>query len=144
VTTLVKTDLETTLETDIRFSHQGRIHLAAIYPYLLKFGNPDGTFTLTLISSGDTVFSVDFSASDISSEDYAHSFFPIIPENPVQLLAGLYTIELSSSGYTHSESDYIAWIQQHEDLQCRPEYETENDSMNPLTVRIKMYKEGNL
>lgn len=142
MTTLACKDLITSLDHEVRFTHDGRLHIAAIIPYLLKFGNPAGAFTLKLISGSEVLFSQSFTASDISDQPYSHTYHPIIPNNPIQIEKGLYTIRLESSGYSFSNSDYIAWIQQHEDIQNQMEYTPENDFENPLTVRIKIYKTG--
>lgn len=142
MSTLLAIELLTELETEIRLTQTGRIHLAGVYPYLLKFGNPSGSFTVSLIRGATTLFSKTFLASDISSVAYAHTFHPIIPDNPIQIEAGLYKIKLTATGYTFSSSDYIGWIQQHENLQNTPEYTPANDTQNPLSVRLKIYKEG--
>jgi len=142
VSTLLVSELITELEHEVRFLQTGRIHIAGLYPYLLKFGSPAGTFIISLIKDSVTLFSKSFAASEISATAYAHTFHPVIPDNPVQIEAGLYTIKLSATGYSFNSSAYIAWIQQFENIQNAMEYTPENDSQNPLTVRIKTYKEG--
>lgn len=142
MSTLVCTDLITSLEHEIRLTNKDRIQLAAIYPYLFKVGHPAGTFTLSLIQSGVTLFSKSFIESDISLADYAHTFFPVIPNVLLPLDAGLYTIRISSSGYTFADNNRLGWIQQHENIQNSMEYTPINDYQNPLSVRIKIYTKG--
>lgn len=142
MTTLVCEELRTTLEEEIRFTHFGRIHLAGLYPYLLKFGNPLGTFKVELLKAGNPIVSETFSSAEISATGYAHTFHPILPSNPVQIEPGLYTLKLSATGYAFNSSAYIAWIRQHENIQVPMEYIPGNDSKNPLTFRVKLYKQG--
>ena len=142
MTTLLATELVTELEHEVRFLSPGRIHIAGLYPYLLKFGSPAGTFTVSLIKGAVTLFSKSFAAADISATAYAHTFHPVLPTNPIQIEAGVYKVKLSASGYTFNSSAYIAWIQQHENIQNAMEYVPTSDLENPLTFRFKIYKEG--
>jgi len=142
VSTLLVSELITELEHEVRFSQTGRIHIAGLYPYLLKFGSPAGTFTISFIKGATTLFSKSFAATSISATAYAHTFYPVLPDNPVQIEAGLYTIKLTATGYSFNSSAYIAWIQQFENIQNAMEYTPENDTKNPLAIRIKTYKEG--
>jgi len=145
MTTLVVTELITDLEQDIRYNLDIRCNVVAFYPYLFLFNSPSGTFTFELIKDGDTLFSQNFDSQDIkdslsTTNNYAHVFFPIIPTNPIQIEKGLYTIKLSSTGYTATSSSYLGWIQQHEDIQAELEYVPENDTENPFSIRIKKYE----
>lgn len=142
MTTLLCDSLYTFLDHEIRFISPTRIHIAGIYPYLLKCGHPVGTFTVSLIKNSVTLFSNSFSESDISSAAYSHTFYPVIPVNPIQIEPGLYTIRLSSSGYSYSNIDFISWIQQFENVQNEMEYVHTGSSQNPLALRIKTYKSG--
>lgn len=142
MSTLLASELRTELEHEVRFSQTGRIHIAGLYPYLLKFGSPAGTFTISFIKDAFTLFSKSFGAADISPTLFAHTFHPVLPDNPIQIEAGLYTIKLTATGYAFNNSAYIAWIQQHENIQNAMEYTPISDTENPLTVRIKTYKEG--
>jgi hypothetical protein len=85
--------------------------------------------------------SADIKASLETTDNYAHVFFPIIPENPIQIEKGVYTFRLQASGYTLSTSSYLAWIQQHENIQTELESEIENFTELPFSVRIKIYTE---
>lgn len=142
MTTLVCDDLYTYLEQNVRFLSPQRIHIAGIYPYLLKMGNPSGTFTFSLKKGSVTIFSNSFIASDISSSNYIHTFFPIIPTNPVQIEIGLYTLRLSASGYAYASNSCISWVQQFENIQNEMEYVPTYPGANSLSTRIKTYSEG--
>lgn len=149
MTTLLSKTLETSLSQEIRFSLSTRIHIAALIPYLFMFNAPAGTFTFELYSQDrtETVFTKTFDCDDIktalsTTDNYAHVFFPIIPTNPVQIEAGLYTISITASGYTATVGSFLGWIQQHENIQNEMEYVPVNDEENPLAVRYKIYKEG--
>lgn len=142
MTTLLCDSLITYLDHEIRFTSSQRIHIAGIYPYLLKCGHPVGTFTVSLIKDSITLFSNSFSESDISTYDYIHTFHPVIPSNPIQVEPGVYTIRLSSTGYTYNDINFISWIQQFENVQNEMEYVHTSTSQNPLALRIKTYKSG--
>lgn len=142
MTTLLCSDLKSTLEREVSFTEVGRIHIAGLYPYLLKVGNPSGTFTISFIKNSITLFSKSFISSEISTSSYAHCFYPILPDNPIQIEAGIYTVELSSSGYVYDSSNCISWVQQHENIQNKITYVPSSDEENPLTIRIKTYIAG--
>lgn len=149
MTTLVSRALDDELTQKIKFKLNGRCHLAAMIPYFLIFNAPAGVFTFELYSEdqAETIYSRDFTATDIlealeTNDVYAHVFYPVIPENPVQIEKGLYTMKLTATGYTKSESSFIGWIQQFEDVQNEMEYVPFDDSQNPLATRYKHYKEG--
>jgi hypothetical protein len=120
------------------------VHIAAFCPYLLKHGTPSGTFTFSVLQGVVVIFSKTFISTDISSANYAHSYFPIVlgDVSALQLNAGLYTLRISSIGYAFAESSHIGWIQQYQNKQNEAEYNTASDYQNPLTVRIKTYNQG--
>lgn len=148
MTTIAVRRLKTTLSQNIRLFSDERNHIAAFLPYLLLYNSPVGTFTFELLNEDNvSIFSQDFDSSDIkdflnTDDDYAHVFHPIIPTNPIQVESGLYTVKLSSSGYTDSENSYLGWIQQFENIQLIPDYTPTDVSGCPLSLRIKIYKRG--
>lgn len=124
-----------------------RFSIAGFYPYLLLVNAPSGTFTFTLTINGEDVFTKEFTSADLKSSlnttnDTLHTFFPIVPTNPVFIERGDFTCTISTSGYSPSSNSYIAWIQQFEDVQNETEYEAVSSDENPLAMRIKIYKEG--
>jgi hypothetical protein len=139
--------LKSTLTEHREYSGEERIHLAAIIPYLYVHNNPAGTFNLTVSGPYGQVCSINFNAAEIktalqTADDYFHVYYPLIPTNHVKIEAGSYDFILSASGYVYSSTSFIGWIQQHEDIQTSVDYTPINDSQNPLTLRIKAYKEG--
>ena len=135
------------LEQEFRLALESRYNIGAFIPYLFMFNAPVGTFTFSIIDSdSNTVFTQDFTSTDIkqalnTSDNYAHSFHPIIPENPCLLERGLYTARLSASGYT-TVGGHLGWIRQHEDLNNVLDYTPLTDADNPLALRLKIYEQG--
>ena len=144
MSTLLYTKLRTSLEYEINIIPNERLHIAAFCPYLLKYGTPSGTFTFSVLQGAVIFFSKTFISSDISSAGYAHSYFPIVvgDESALQLTAGLYTLRISSAGYTFSNASHIGWIQQYESKQNKIVYIPDSDYQNSLTVRIKTFNQG--
>lgn len=110
-------------------------------------GSPVGTFTLEMTGPNGVVVSGSFTSIDIKSaistnDNYAHVFYPIIPITPIQIEKGSFTIKLISSGYSPTESSFLAWIQQHENIQNEMSYIPADDTGNSFAVRFKSYKEG--
>ena len=148
MTTLLVETLKTELEQEIRLENSERYNIGAIIPYLYLHNAPSGTFSLEILSGVTSVFSQSFTSSDIktaigTSDNYAHVFYPIVPQNPVQLDAGVYTIKLTASGYTALGSSFLGWIRQHENLNNILDYVPASDDENPLAVRLKVFKRGN-
>lgn len=110
-------------------------------------GSPIGTFTLEMTGPNGVVISESFSSNDIknaigTTDNYAHVFYPIIPIDPVQIESGSFTIKLTSSGYSPTESAFIGWVQQHENIQNEMSYIPADDTSNTFAIRFKSYKEG--
>jgi len=147
LTTLVSQTLETELVQEIRFNLSTRLHLGAMIPYLFMFNSPDGVFTFNLLKGVQTIFSKSFTCADIRAslstmDDYAHVFYPIIPDDLIQIENGLYTFKLTASGYTNTQASFLGWIQQHENIQNEMDYIPKNDEANSFAIRFKEYKEG--
>lgn len=142
MTTLVCQTLVSTLTQEIRFSQDVRYCIGSIAPYLYMHNAPAGTFTLSIKSGAITVFSQSFTSASIkaslgTTNDYAHVFYPVVPTNPLHLERGTYSFELSASGYSVTNSSFLAWAQQHEDLNNLLDYTPVSDEKNPLALRIK-------
>jgi hypothetical protein len=145
MTTLVVEELITELYQDINYTSDERAIIASIMPYLLIYNSPAGVFTFSVLNGAEVLFSKTFTSADIkasisTSNNYAHVFYPIVPTTQVELEKGTYRFKLTSSGYTFSESSYIGWIKQHEDLQLPLDYIPTDDFDNPLSIRIKTFK----
>lgn len=121
MTTLVVEELKTTLSQSFTVNVNRRITVAAVRPYLLMYNSPSGTFTLSLKEGATTHASKTFTSADIksdlsTSDNYAHLWKVIEFSNPVHLSKGSYTLELSHSGYTFSDTSYLGWIKEHENI----------------------------
>lgn len=88
----------------------------AIQPYLYIHGSPAGTLTLNFKHSGTTIESKAITISqlitnaDESPNGYIHGYFTFQLDNDVPIKRDTtYRIELDTSGYTFTETDYIAW-----------------------------------
>lgn len=147
MTTLVVEPLVTTLEQNFLYKLEGRATLLSIAPYLLMNNAPSGTFTFTLLKGATTVYSKTFTSADIktalnTTRNYAHVFYPIVPELPLLIEKGEYTAKLSATGYTYAAATYLGWIRQHEDLNEELEYVSNGISTKPLAMRRKILKQG--
>lgn len=149
MTTLVIETLVTELSQDIRLSGKERYSIGAIIPYIYMHNSPSGTFTLKLLSGVTELLSQSFTSSDIKAliptiNNYAHVFYPVIPINPIQLDSGIYTVKITASGYAPTSVSFLALIRQHEDLNNKLDYVPLTDDENPLAIRLKVYKRGEL
>lgn len=147
MSTIVANELISTLEQEFTYNLNDRVHVGGFYPYVLMYNSPLGTFKIEVLRGADVVYEEEFTSSDIktiigTTDNYAITFYPIIPPSPIQIEKGNYTIKLSSTGYTYSSTSYLAWIQQHENVQNTMAYTPVYDSENSLAFRIKELKEG--
>ena len=147
MTTLVVNPIGASLEQEFTYNLNDRCHIGAFYPYIVMIGSPAGTFTCELIKGVTTIFSKTFTSSSIklsltTTDDYAHAFYPIIPDLPIQIEKGTYKLRISTSGYTETSSSYLAWAQQFEDIQNEMSYTPIGTEQNSLAFRLKIYKEG--
>lgn len=147
MSTLIANPIGASLEQAITYSSTSRAHIGAFYPYLIMIDAPAGTFTFSLLKGAETLFSKSFTSADIklsllTSNNFAHAFYPVIPNNPIQLESGNYILRITSSGYVETSTSYLAWGQQFEDIQNDMAYTPTSDQQNSLAFRIKIYKEG--
>jgi hypothetical protein len=147
MTTLVFQALKDELSQEISYGLNERLHLGCVSIYLIVMNSPPGTFTVSMTGQNGLVFSKSFTSTDIktalgTTDNFYHVFYPVIPTNNVQIGYGDYTITLTASGYASSDSSFIGWVQQHEDIQSSFSYVSSSDEANQLSMRIKSYKEG--
>jgi len=121
MTTLVVEELKTTLSQSFTYNLNRRSIIAAVRPYIFMYNSPSGTFTLSLKEGATTHASKTFTSADIksdlsTSDNYAHLWKALEFSNPIYLSKGTYTLELSHSGYSFSESSYLGWIKEHENI----------------------------
>jgi hypothetical protein len=111
----------------------------------LIYNNPAGTFTLSVLKGSDVLYSKNFTSEEVkaslaTTNNYAHVFYPIIPENSIQLEVGTYKIKLSATGYTATTTSYLGWIRQFENIQTELDYAPADDLDKPYSMRLKIYK----
>lgn len=121
MTTLVVEELKSTLTQNITVNLNRRYQIEAIRPYIYMHNSPSGTFTLSLKEGAATLASVDFTSAEIktnlsTSDNYAYLWKTLQFSDPVFVSKGSYSLVLSSSGYSFSESSYLGWIKEHENI----------------------------
>lgn len=146
---LLVEELKTTLSQDFSLSLQTRKNISAVRPHIVLYNAPAGTFTLSLMQSSIVLGSQTFTSASLrslfdTSDDYLHGYPKIEFTNPVLVKEGSYTLKLSSSGYTFSNSAYIAWVKRHENLFYKIDGGVPEDDANlPLTFELWAYKKQN-
>lgn len=145
MTTLVVNPLETILEQEFTYDLNTRAHVGAFYPYILLFNSPAGVFTLSLIKGATVIYSKAFTSADIkaalnTADNYAHVFYPAIPDNATQMERGTYKLRLSGTGYSATNDSYLGWCQQFEDVQNEMSYTPSSDEENSLAFRLKTFQ----
>ena len=117
------------------FTTNERIAMAGIRLYLYKHLSPVGNFTLTikyntteLASATVTSAIMEANDSNITATNYYHGFIRFDLDSNVILDENIiYTLELSGSGYTYSDSAFIGWVKEFE-------YPTNTTSIDVSTV----------
>lgn len=147
MTTLVVEELKTTLSQTMTVDHEKRITIAGIRPYVYMHNNPAGTFTFKIKDGGVEIASQDFTSAEIkadlsTSDNYAHLFKRILFDNPIQLTKKEYELEISSSGYSFTESGYIGWIREHEHQFNRTAGTPISDIEKPMSFQLFEYTEN--
>jgi hypothetical protein len=146
LTKLVVEELKTTLVQDFSWNLRTRAHAHAFRPHLYVHNAPAGAFTLAVLDSVDTVLgSGTFASADVYSglgtaNLYAHAYFRVDMTNMPPLHPGSYKLRLSSSGYTFSESAYLGWVRDHEDLKAPIDGAPASDLNNPMSFEMWVYQ----
>lgn len=147
MTTLVVEPLTSSISQNFTFDINERVHIGAIIPYLYLHNSPIGTFTLTLSGQNGDIYAKSFTSADIksalnTSDNYAHVFYPVIPDEPIQISKGAYTISLEASGYTYISNSFLGWLKQFENIQNENSYNPITVDSYPMAFRVKVLKEG--
>jgi membrane-bound inhibitor of C-type lysozyme len=125
MSTLVIEELKTTLTQDFTLNNDSLVgfRIKAIRPMLYLHNDPAGTFTISLkqgvttIDSKSLTLAEILSGSGFSSGQYHWGVFKFEFDNYNKIKRNVtYTIELSASGYSFSESSYMGWVKPHEDF----------------------------
>ncbi len=141
MSTLVIERLKTTLSQSFTYTDNKRHTIKAIVPRLVMFNAPAGTFTFSIKSGVTTLASKTFTSAEIksdlsTSDNYAWLWKVIDFSGIVQLESGTYSLEISSSGYTFTESSYLGWIRDHDDPFNTGDGNNSFFSENPFGFRI--------
>ena len=141
MTKLVVDELLTTLSQTFTLTKNMRFTVEAIRPYIYMHNTPAGTFTVAVKSGGTELFSKTFTSAEIKSDlettdNYAHIWKGIVFSNPAHIENGQYELELSSSGYTYSDTSYLGWIREHENLTNEIDGTPVSDMQNPRAFQL--------
>ena len=119
MTTLVIEELLDTLYQD--FTVKVNTIVDSIRLNLYMHNSPSGTFTVNLKEDATTIATKAYTAAEIetlagfTANQYHHGYFTFEFDSHYPIKRNTtYRIELTSSGYSFSESAYIAWIRPHE------------------------------
>ena len=144
---LVVEELKSTLSQTVNFNLQKRYLFKGIRPYIYMHNSPAGIFTISIKSGGDTLASETFTSAEIktelsTSDIYAHLWKILTFSAPLQLGKGEYELELSSSGYTFSQSSYMGWIKKHDTRFDETSGTPVSDMENPYSYQFFNFKEA--
>ncbi len=144
MSTILLDELRTTLDQD--FTVSKRFNLVHIYPKLYLHNDPSGVFTLSIKESGVILSSNTFTLADIKSgagfndNEYHTGFFQVTLNNPVVLNKNItYTIEISASGYTFSESSYLGWEKEWDNYTNTFSVSITGEDQSPFAYRLWSY-----
>jgi hypothetical protein len=149
VTDLLVEEFVDELEQPFTWNFRTRAQLAAIMPYIYVHNNPAGAFTLSVLDSLDNLIAAEsFDAADVYAaievdpgvRPYAHVHLPLLLASPKSLPPGEYKLKLESTGYTFSESSYLAWVKEHENLCVPLGYSPTSHAQNPMTYKLWVYE----
>lgn len=147
MTMLVVEELKSTLTQSFTVDLNRRITVAGIRPYIYMHNSPTGTFTLSLKEGATTHATVTFDSTEIksdlvTSDNYAHLWKALTFVDPLQLSKGSFSLVLSSSGYSFSESSYLGWIKEHDNIFQTTDGNNNTDYNNPLSFQLFEKKHG--
>lgn len=147
MSTLMVETLETTITQTITFTPYRKFNLGGIKIKLFMYNSPSGTFTLSLKSGANTLWSDTFDSAELksdmsTSDDYIYMWKGFQFSNPVIVKNGSYDLELSSSGYTYSTGSFIGWIKDYESIYNETTTTPANDFENPYTFRLYEYRKS--
>jgi len=154
MTTLVIDELRNSLPLTqkINLVNELRSRVSAIRLHLMGFNNPTGDIKMAILRDDVEVDSVTQSLATIKasidaalgvSEDYWHGMILFQLDETIVLERGQdIKIQLEdSTGYTFSESSYLGWVKEHENLKnTRFEDDPLNPFENPFTFELWKYK----
>ena len=123
-----------------------RISFKAIRLYLIKALSPSGTMTLKIKDGSEIVgqgnltsLEMESGDSNVTALNYTHGFFDFGIDDLV-LNEGVYTLELSTSGYTYAPDTYFGWVKEFENRTNNLTGTVTNVTDSPLSFQIWEYK----
>ena len=143
MSTLLVEELKSGLVQGFTLDNTKRYTVSGVYPHLLVYGNPAGSFIFQLKRNTTVLFSKSYSAADMkaqipTTDSYAHLFLSVIPDGDVMIDGGDYTFVMASVGYTFSESNYIGWCRNFEEQDYKSEVYKFNDNTNAMKIKLKI------
>lgn len=146
MSTLVLEELKaSTLEQELTVNK--RSVLRAIRPNLYFHNDPAGTYTIKIKNGSTELASKSLTMAEIISGaswttgQYHHGVITFdLSGSEIVLNKGVtYTIELSASGYSFSESSYVGWIKEYENLKNTYTGSTSDAFSLPFSYEIWSY-----
>ena len=117
-----------------------------IWIYVYAHNAPAGNFQLAIKDGATTIATFAFTAAQVkaafdTANDYFHGWHSLDMGDFVSLNAGTYTFELShTSGYTYSDSSYMAWVKIFEDRPFPIGYTINSFTDCPFGLEIWSYR----
>lgn len=106
-----------------------------------------GTFSLSIKSGANTVWSTTFTQAQIlaaygGGNNYFGVWYSVTLDQDITLMEGEYTINLTdSSGYTFTDdTDYLGWVKPHENRYISTDYTVSGINKLPFGLEIWSYK----
>ncbi len=139
---LVVSELRTTLEQEFTVTTDKMIERVRLH--LCKYLSPAGTFTISIVNSEDVILAsrsltlaeMQTLGSDNLSIDYYHGFVSFQFARPLALHEGQYSVRLSSTGYTYSDSAFLGWVRDWDDTN----FEADTLTQYPLALELYVYQ----
>ena len=140
MSTLVYDTLETELVQEIVVGNHLGLYNPTLKPWLYFLNNPAGTFTLSIYKGVDFLMSKSFTLADLktqlnTTDKSGYLFFNL--DFGGHLPFGFYTLKLTSTGYTYSNTSFLAWCKDWEsNFESNPNLATIEWTQYPLAVRV--------
>lgn len=135
------------ISQDYSLSSGANRNIAQVVPFIYIHNAPAGTFTFSIKDNAGTIASTTFTSTDVkddygTSNSYLASWHRLTFSNNVSLKGGnTYTFELSSSGYTYSNTSFIAWVKEHEYRHNKLDYTPVDITRSPMACQLLVYRD---
>ena len=112
MTTLVVDELVSQLVQPIYIKK--KIKALAVKLHLYVHNMPTGSFKFQILKEGDLYAEFPFSCDDLKSSfggttSYFRVFFPFAVGSKINFEEGNYTLKITSTGYTYSQTSFLGW-----------------------------------